>query len=308
MTRFVEPSLVRGALRQGYEFYRGLTEPFAWALVMMFMISEVHPFERLIRRTRPFILRCTKHLIAAELPPKIEIDIHLELLPKQKAFYQTTVEQVRGQVQDAYASHAPAQARIIALTAILRLRQIRLAPVLAASGASDASPKLDFMIEQLMELKDEGHSALVFSQFTGYLDIIEKGMKSQGLSCLRLDGSTPVPRRKELVQAFQNATEPSVFLISLKTGGKGLNLTRASYVYHMDPWWNPAVENQASDRHRIGQTGQVTITRLIMRHTIEEKMMVLKERKLKLYQAVLEEGAGSGGAGLTREDLELLLG
>jgi SNF2 family DNA or RNA helicase len=114
---------------------------------------------------------------------------------------------------------------------------------------------------------------------------------------------------KELAQAFQNATEPSVFLISLKAGGKGLNLTRASYVYHMDPWWNPAVENQASDRaHRIGQTGQVTITRLIMRHTIEEKMMVLKERKSKLYKAILEEGTGRGGAGLTREDFELLLG
>ena len=265
--------------------------------------------ERLIRRTRPFILRRTKQLIAAELPPKIEIDIHLELLPKQKALYQKTVEEVRGQVRDAYASRASAQARIIALTAILRLRQICLAPVLAASGASESSPKLDFLIEQLQELKDEGHSALVFSQFTGYLDLIEQGLIERGLCCLRLDGSTPVPRRKELVQAFQNASEPSIFLISLKAGGKGLNLTRASYVYHMDPWWNPAVENQASDRaHRIGQTGQVTITRLIMRHTIEEKMMVLKERKSKLYQAILEEGTGGGGAGLTREDFELLLG
>jgi superfamily II DNA or RNA helicase len=265
--------------------------------------------ERLIRRTRPFILRRTKQLITAELPPKIEIDIHLELLPKQKALYQQTVEEVRGQVREAFASRAQAQARIIALTAILRLRQICLAPSLAATGASEASPKLDFLIEQLQELKDEGHSALVFSQFTGYLDVIEKGLKHHGLCCLRLDGSTPVPRRKQLVEAFQNATEPTVFLISLKAGGKGLNLTRASYVYHMDPWWNPAVENQASDRaHRIGQTGQVTITRLIMRHTIEEKMMVLKERKSKLYKAILEEGTGRGGAGLTREDFELLLG
>jgi non-specific serine/threonine protein kinase len=264
--------------------------------------------ERLVRRTRPFILRRTKQLIAAELPPKIEIDIQLELLPKQKALYQQTVEEVRGQVRDAYASRAQAQARIIALTAILRLRQICLAPSLAATGASEASPKLDFLIEQLQELKDEGHSALVFSQFTGYLDVIEKGLKHHGLCCLRLDGSTPVSRRKELVQAFQNALEPSVFLISLKAGGKGLNLIRASYVYHMDPWWNPAVENQASDRaHRIGQTGQVTITRLIMRHTIEEKMMVLKERKSRLYKAILEEGTGRGGAGLTREDFEHLL-
>jgi len=264
---------------------------------------------RLIGRTRPFVLRRTKQLIASELPPKIEMDIPLELTTKQRVFYQRTVEEVRGQVREAYESRAPAQARIIALTAILRLRQICLAPGLASAGAGDASPKLEFLAEQLAELRDEGHSALVFSQFTGYLDLIEKGLQEQGFNCLRLDGSTPVPQRKQLVQAFQNATEPSIFLISLKAGGKGLNLTRATYVYHMDPWWNPAVENQASDRaHRIGQTGQVTITRLIMRHTIEEKMMALKEQKTQLYKAILEDGAGGGGAGLSREDFEFLLG
>lgn len=265
--------------------------------------------QRLIQRTRPFVLRRTKQMIASELPPKIETDIHLELSPKQKVLYQRTVEEVKGQVLDAYQSHAIAQARIIALTAILRLRQICLAPVLASASASDSSPKLEFLVEQLLELRDEGHSVLVFSQFTGYLDIIEKKLKQQGLACLRLDGSTPVPQRKKLVNSFQDSTEPLVFLISLKAGGKGLNLTRATYVYHMDPWWNPAVENQASDRaHRIGQTEQVTITRLIMRHTIEEKMMELKARKLQLYKALLEEGTGSGTSGLTREDFEFLLG
>jgi non-specific serine/threonine protein kinase len=264
---------------------------------------------RLIARTRPFVLRRTKQLIASELPPKIEMDIPLELTTKQRIFYQRTVEEVREQIKEAYESHAPAQARIIALTAILRLRQICLAPALASAGASDASPKLEFLAEQLTELRDEGHSALVFSQFTGYLDLIEKGLLEQGFACLRLDGSTPVPQRKKLVQTFQNSAEPTVFLISLKAGGKGLNLTRATYVYHMDPWWNPAVENQASDRaHRIGQTEQVTITRLIMRHTIEEKMMALKEQKTQLYKTILEDGAGSSGAGLTREDFEYLLG
>jgi non-specific serine/threonine protein kinase len=264
---------------------------------------------RMVGRTRPFIMRRTKARIAAELPPKIEMDIPLELTTKQRVFYQRTVEEVRGQVQNAYASHAPAQARIIALTAILRLRQICLAPALASSGADTASPKLEFLSEQLAELRDEGHSALVFSQFTSYLDLIESGLRDQGFSCLRLDGSTPVPHRKHLVQSFQNSTEPAVFLISLKAGGKGLNLTRATYVYHMDPWWNPAVENQASDRaHRIGQTGQVTITRLIMKHTIEEKMMALKEQKTHLYKAILEDGAGGSGTGLTREDFDFLLG
>ncbi len=264
---------------------------------------------RLIGRTRPFVLRRTKQLIAEELPPKIEMDIPLELTTKQSAFYQRTVEEVRGKIKEAYESHAPAQARIIALTAILRLRQICLAPALASPGASSASPKLEFLAEQLAELRDEGHSALVFSQFTGYLDLIEKGLLEQGFTCLRLDGSTPVPHRKKLVDTFQKSVEPTVFLISLKAGGKGLNLTRATYVYHMDPWWNPAVENQASDRaHRIGQTEQVTITRLIMRHTIEEKMMALKAQKTQLYKAILEDGASGGGAGLTREDFDFLLG
>ena len=264
---------------------------------------------RLIGRTRPFVLRRTKQLIASELPPKIEMDIPLELTTKQRVFYQRTIEEVRGQIKEAYESHAPTQARIIALTAILRLRQICLAPALALPGAGDASPKIDFLAEQLTELRDEGHSALVFSQFTSYLDLIETGLKKQGFTCLRLDGSTPVPHRKKLVQAFQESTEPTVFLISLKAGGKGLNLTRATYVYHMDPWWNPAVENQASDRaHRIGQTEQVTITRLIMRHTIEEKMMALKAQKLQLYRAILEEGTDGGGAGLTRDDFDFLLG
>ena len=264
---------------------------------------------RLIGRTRPFVLRRTKQLIASELPPKIEMDIPLELTTKQRVFYQRTVEEVRAKVKEAYENHAPGQARIIALTAILRLRQICLAPVLASAGASTASPKLEFLIEQLAELRDEGHSALVFSQFTSYLDIIESGLKEQGFICQRLDGSTPVPQRKNLVQTFQNSALPTVFLISLKAGGKGLNLTRATYVYHMDPWWNPAVENQASDRaHRIGQTEQVTITRLIMRHTIEEKMMALKAQKTQLYRAILEDGADGGGAGLTREDFDFLLG
>lgn len=264
---------------------------------------------RLLGRTRPFVLRRTKQLIASELPPKIEMDIPLELTAKQRAFYQRTIEEVRGQIKEAYEHHAPAQARIIALTAILRLRQICLAPALASPGAGDASPKLEFLAEQLAELRDEGHSALVYSQFTGYLDLIEKALMKQGLACLRLDGSTPVPQRKKLVQSFQGATEPTVFLISLKAGGTGLNLTRATYVYHMDPWWNPAVEEQASDRaHRIGQTGQVTITRLIMRHTIEEKMMALKAQKRRLYKAILEEGSGGSGGGLTREDFEFLLG
>jgi superfamily II DNA or RNA helicase len=264
--------------------------------------------DTLIRRTRPFILRRSKQMIADELPPRVEADLYLEMTPKQRVLYQKTVREVKGVVDEAFREKAPGQARMIILTAILRLRQICLCPSLVSSGSRADSPKLECLVEQLTELRDEGHSVLVFSQFTSYLDVIEEGLKQHKLRYLRLDGSTPVAKRKELVTRFQNSDQPLVFLISLKAGGKGLNLTRATYVYHLDPWWNPAVENQASDRaHRIGQTAKVTVTRLLMRHTVEEKMMALKERKLKLYKALLDDAAGAGGASLSREDFDFLL-
>jgi len=265
--------------------------------------------DTLIRRTRPFILRRAKDMIAAELPPKVETDIYLEMSPRQKALYVRTVAQVKSTVAEAYSSKAPGQARIIALTAILKLRQICLSSRLLLPEGHDGSPKIDFLIEQLQELFAEGHSVLVFSQFTSFLDIVQEALSQHGVACSRLDGSTPVGRRKELVENFQDSRDPSVFLLSLKAGGRGLNLTKASYVFHLDPWWNPAVENQASDRaHRIGQVRQVTITRLLMRHSIEEKMMELKKRKLKLYRALLEDAEGDAGGAIGREDFEFLLG
>lgn len=265
--------------------------------------------EKLVRRTHPFILRRSKDMIADELPPKVETDIYLEMSTRQKALYARTVAQVRETVAQAYSSRSPGQARIIALTAILKLRQICLSSKLILPQAADRSPKIDFLVDQLQELFAEGHSVLVFSQFTSFLDIVEQGLSQHGIGFSRLDGSTPVARRKEMVQGFQESPEPGVFLLSLKAGGRGLNLTRASYVFHLDPWWNPAVESQASDRaHRIGQKRQVTITRLLMRHSIEEKMMELKKRKLKLYRALLEEAEHEGANAISREDFEYLLG
>lgn len=265
--------------------------------------------ETLIRRTHPFILRRAKDMIAAELPPKVETDLYLEMSPRQKALYIRTVAQVKSTVAEAYSSNAPGQARIIALTAILKLRQICLSSRLLLPEGSDRSPKVEFLIDQLQELFAEGHSVLVFSQFTSFLDIVQEGLIQHGIPFFRLDGSTPVGRRKLLVERFQTSPEPCVFLLSLKAGGRGLNLTRASYVFHLDPWWNPAVENQASDRaHRIGQKSQVTITRLLMRHSIEEKMMELKKRKLKLYRALLEDAELEGAGSIGREDFEFLLG
>ena len=163
----------------------------------------------------------------------------------------------------------------------------------------------------MTELADEGHAALVFSQFLKALDLTAAALEAAGLPFLRMDGSTPSAERKKLVQSFQSGSSPGIFLISLKTGGTGLNLTRASYVYHLDPWWNPAVENQASDRvHRIGQKSSVFVHRLIMRHTVEEKMMALKQRKQALFNSVLEKSgtvAPDGSAALTASDFKVLI-
>ncbi len=265
--------------------------------------------DTIMQRSKPFVLRRTKMQILKELPPKIETDIYLDLTDRQKALYQQTVTKIRSTIASAYQSKTSAQARIIALTAILKLRQICLSPQLLISSHTDPSPKLDFLIERLKELLDEGHSALVFSQFTSFLDLAEQAFHAHGIPHVRLDGSTPTPMRKKLVHEFQEGDTPSIFLLSLKAGGQGLNLTKASYVFHLDPWWNPAVENQASDRaHRIGQKQKVSIMRLLMRHTIEEKMMELKLQKLELYHAVLEGATHRGGGGLTQKDFDFLMG
>ncbi|MDR4461919.1 MAG: DEAD/DEAH box helicase [Nitrospirales bacterium] len=265
--------------------------------------------ETIMQRSRPFVLRRTKSQILKELPPKIETDLYLELTDRQKTLYQQTVTKIRSTIAAAYRSQTPAQARIIALTAILKLRQICLSPQLLSPAHTERSPKLECLLGRLTELLDEGHSALVFSQFTSFLDIVEQAFDAHEISHVRLDGSTPTPTRKKLVREFQEGTNPSIFLLSLKAGGQGLNLTKASYVFHLDPWWNPAVENQASDRaHRIGQTQNVSIMRLLMRHTIEEKMMELKQKKLDLYHAVLEGATPhGGGASLSQKDFDFLL-
>jgi len=266
--------------------------------------------EQLLQRTKPFVLRRTKSETLKELPPKIETDVYLDLTDRQKALYQQTIAQIRPTIEDAYRTKTAAQARIIALTAILKLRQICLSPRLLNSTSTDSSPKITCLLDRLHELLDEGHSALVFSQFTSFLDLVEQEFKTHHLPYSRLDGSTPTKTRKKLVQEFQDHERPSVFLLSLKAGGQGLNLTKASYVFHLDPWWNPAVENQASDRaHRIGQQQKVSIMRFLMHHTIEEKMMDLKKHKLALYEAVMEGSTQRGaGAGISKSDFDFLLG
>lgn len=265
--------------------------------------------ERLLGRTRPFILRRTKNEILHDLPPKIESEVFLDLTERQKALYQQTVAQIRSTIDEAYRTKTSSQAQFIALTAILKLRQLCLSPRLLTNRTDESSPKLSFLVERLQVLLEEGHSALVFSQFTGYLDLVQESCARHALPYHRLDGSTAATARKARVAAFQNGEPPGVFLLSLKAGGQGLNLTKATYVFHLDPWWNPAVENQASDRaHRIGQQRTVSIVRILMRHSIEEKMMALKQRKLDLYDAVMAGAVRGAGQGLlTKADFDYLL-
>jgi non-specific serine/threonine protein kinase len=264
----------------------------------------------IVKRTRPFVLRRTKEKILKELPKKTETDIYLELTGKQKALYQKTVEMIKSDISNAYANKNAAQASIVALTAILKLRQLCISPKLIDPEADAKSPKIEFLCSKLRELMDEDHSSLVFSQFTSFLDILEEELVREKIPYCRLDGSTPTAKRRKLVENFQNSKTPLVFLLSLKAGGQGLNLTKASYVFHLDPWWNPAVENQASDRaHRMGQKNKVTITRLLMHHTIEEKMMVLKEKKMALFNAIMDDSKKTKkGSSISKEDFEFLLG
>lgn len=265
--------------------------------------------ERLLCRTRPFILRRTKTEILHDLPPKIESEVFLDLTERQKALYQQTVAQIRSTIDEAYRTKTSGQAQFIALTAILKLRQLCLSPRLLTNRTDESSPKLSFLVERLQVLLEEGHSALVFSQFTSFLDLVQESCARHALPHHRLDGSTAATARKARVTAFQHGEQPGVFLLSLKAGGQGLNLTKATYVFHLDPWWNPAVENQASDRaHRIGQQRTVSIVRILMRHSIEEKMMALKRRKLDLYEAVMAGAVRGTGQGLlTKADFDYLL-
>jgi superfamily II DNA or RNA helicase len=259
-------------------------------------------------RTKPFILRRTKAAILKELPPKVENNVYLELTEKQKRLYTRTVQEVKSTIDEAYRNKTGSQAKIIALTAIMRLRQICLTPRLLLPDLEEESPKIAFLKGKLAELQNENHSALVFSQFTSFLDLVEEAIKPTDYPLFRLDGSTPVKNRKDIVESFQQGAGPAVFLLSLKAGGQGLNLTKATYVFHLDPWWNPAVENQASDRtHRIGQKQTVIVTRIVMSHTVEEKMMELKRRKLSLYKALMESPEKSSIAAIAREDFDFLL-
>jgi superfamily II DNA or RNA helicase len=244
---------------------------------------------------RPYLLRRTKATVLTELPPRTEITLEIEPGPEERAFY----EALRRKALDTLAANDGdgGQKRIRILAEITRLRRAACNPALIDATAGLESAKLAGLLDLVAELRANRHRVLVFSQFTGHLDLVEAALRAKGLTPLRLDGSTPAKERARRVEAFQ-AGEGELFLISLKAGGTGLNLTGADYVIHLDPWWNPAVEDQATDRaHRIGQTRPVTVYRLIVKDSIEEKILALHAAKRDLAADFLDGAEATAALG-----------
>jgi SNF2 family DNA or RNA helicase len=274
--------------------------------------------ERLRARTAAYILRRTKQRVAPELPPKLEQVVWCELTPAQATLYRTVQERTERELLDLVAGGAnEANQRFAMLTQLLRLRQICCDPRLvtkaeseersAESDDGDGSAKLAALRELLDEALDDGHRLLVFSQFTSLLGLLRAELDAQGLGYCYLDGSMSARARQAEVDRFQGSSDIPLFLLSLKAGGTGLNLTGADTVVHFDPWWNPAVEVQATDRaHRIGQTRKVTSYKLVCSGTVEEKVLALQEEKRALLAGVFE-ASDAAAAHLSLADLRSLL-
>ncbi|MEQ1908200.1 MAG: DEAD/DEAH box helicase [Vicinamibacterales bacterium] len=286
---FLNPGLLSGATAFGRSF--GSEE-------------NADEIRLLAKGLRPFILRRTKEQVALELPAKTEQTIVCELERPQRALY----EELRDHYRRTLLNQGSAwqKSKLHVLEALLRLRQAACHPALVdPKRADDASAKLDLLIPRLVETIEEGHKALVFSQFTSFLSLLRTRLDTRRIAYEYLDGRTK--DRQERVERFQSDPTCGLFLISLKAGGVGLNLTAADYVFILDPWWNPAAEAQAVDRtHRIGQTRSVFAYRLIAKDTVEERVLELQQRKRELAEAIITAD-NSVVRSLTRDDLELLL-
>ncbi len=274
--RFINPRLL-GSWRRFQERFAVPIERF----------RDREAADRLRRIIRPFILRRVKSQVLDSLPPKTEITLAVELGDRERAFYESLRRGALERLDSDGESEAPETKRFRILAEIMRLRRACCSPELIQGGAGIQSAKQEQFRVTLGELVENGHKALVFSQFVDHLSIIRKHLEKSGYAYQYLDGSTPAKARKKAVGDFQSG-KGDVFLISLKAGGLGLNLTAADYVIHMDPWWNPAVEDQASDRaHRIGQDKPVTVYRLVAANTIEEKIVRLHHDKRDLADNLL---------------------
>jgi len=258
------------------------------------------------RAVRPYLLRRTKTQVLSDLPEKTEQTLFCELGEEQRKSYDELREHYRLELSGRIGRMGIGRSRIAVLEALLRLRQTACHPGLVdPARLDDPSAKLDTLLEQLSEVIDEGHKVLVFSQFTSFLSIVRRRLDERAITYEYLDGKTT--DRQARVQRFQEDTECRLFLVSLKAGGQGLNLTAADYIYILDPWWNPAVEAQAVDRaHRIGQTRRVFAYRLIARDTVEEKIVALQDRKRELAESIVRAD-DTMVSSLTAEDVEMLL-
>jgi len=260
--------------------------------------------ELLARRIQPFMLRRTKNEVARELPAKTEMTRTIELSGRQRDLYEAIRMSMEKKVRDAIAKQGLGRSHIMLLDALLKLRQVccdpRLLSLPEASMAHGASAKLDTLMELIDNLMEEGRRVLVFSQFTSMLKLIEEQLTARDYIYLKLTGHTQ--NRQALVRDFQEGKAP-IFLISLKAGGTGLNLTRADTVIHYDPWWNPAVEDQATDRsHRIGQENPVFVYKLITVGTVEESILKMQEKKRQLVDGILANHV-TGSMTLTDDDI-----
>lgn len=262
--------------------------------------------ERLRRMVSPFILRRKKSDVLKDLPDKLEEVRYAGMGTKQRHLYDAQVQKMTKKLKKQDDAQFK-KSRIEILAELTRIRQICCDPGLIFDDYDGGSAKLEACMDLISSCMEEGHKALIFSQFTSMLAILEERLKDSGISYYIITGATPKAQRLSLVNAF-NADDTPVFLISLKAGGTGLNLTGADIVIHFDPWWNLAAQNQATDRaHRIGQTNVVTVYRLIVKGTIEEKILEMQERKKQLADDILDT-EGTASAAINREDLLELLG
>ena len=262
--------------------------------------------ERLRSRVKPFLLRRLKKEVATELPPRTDSILYCELDDEERRAYDAVKAASRKDIVDQLGqTSVKGGSVLLALEALLRLRQAACHRGLLPGMEAPSSSKLDALCEALEDAVADGHKALVFSQWTSLLDKVEPQLQERSLPYVRLDGSTR--DRASVVESFQAASGPPVMIISLKAGGTGLNLTAADHVFLLDPWWNPAVEDQAADRaHRIGQDRPVMVYRMVAKDTVEERVLELQRRKKELAQAALSD-AGAGGGALTRDDILALL-
>ena len=262
---------------------------------------------QLVRRIKPFLLRRTKSEVASDLPPKHTILRRITLAPEQRELYETIRGTLYDTVREQVLELGPGRSRIVVLDALLKLRQVCCDPrlvKLASAREIATSSKLDDLMEMVGEMIPEGRRILLFSQFTSMLDLIKPRLDEAGVKYVELRGDTR--DRAEPVRAFE-AGEVPLFLISLKAGGRGLNLTSADTVIHYDPWWNPAVEDQASDRaHRIGQTKSVFVYKMIAEDTVEDRIVELQQRKADLANIALQED--NDLPSVEMDDIEYLFG